>query len=241
MDDFRLLELLESTGMTPAEARVYLVTLTYGPCKAGRIIERSGLQSSTVHNTLNTLIIKGLVTHTLIGKVKQYSAVEPERLLSMQKDKLMELSRVVPQLHARSQHERLQAEIFVGLSGFLAAYSELVDTAGEGRTLLFFSASQPGRDREIQREYFERIDRKSKDLRLKEYGVARHDLREHFAGRPQLMRYFNEPIPENVTIMGGRILLYSWVEQPQVVLVQSKQLADSWSTFFWELWKRGEK
>ena len=74
-------EILQSLGFTYAEAKVYLLLLELGSVKVGRIIEKSGLQSSTIHNTLNSLTDKGYITHVLKGKIKIYQAVDPKNVL----------------------------------------------------------------------------------------------------------------------------------------------------------------
>ena len=62
--------LLQEIGFTKAEATVYLNLLKLGKTKSGSIIKLSGLQSSVVHNALNTLIDKGFVSYVLEGKIK---------------------------------------------------------------------------------------------------------------------------------------------------------------------------
>ena len=58
----------EGLGLTNAEIKVYMALLGLGIAGAGHIIEKSGLQSSVVHNTLNNLINKGFISFTLKGK-----------------------------------------------------------------------------------------------------------------------------------------------------------------------------
>ena len=48
--------ILEDIGLTNAEIKVYMSLLELGVAGAGNIIEKSGLQSSVVHMTLNNLI-----------------------------------------------------------------------------------------------------------------------------------------------------------------------------------------
>ena len=49
-------KILEDIGLTNAEIKVYLALLELGVSGAGNIIEKSRLQSSVVHNTINNLI-----------------------------------------------------------------------------------------------------------------------------------------------------------------------------------------
>ena len=52
---------LERTGLTHAQATIYLILLEMGQSKVGTIIEKTKLQSSVVHNNLNKLIDEGLI------------------------------------------------------------------------------------------------------------------------------------------------------------------------------------
>lgn len=55
-------QILEDIGLTNAEIKVYLALLELGTATAGPILEKSHLQNSVVHMTLNKLIEKGFVT-----------------------------------------------------------------------------------------------------------------------------------------------------------------------------------
>ena len=56
------ISILEDIGLTNAEIKVYLALLELGSSTAGPILEKSKLQNSVVHMTLNKLIDKGFVT-----------------------------------------------------------------------------------------------------------------------------------------------------------------------------------
>ena len=49
-------KILEDIGLSNAEIKVYLTLLELGTSTAGPILEKSGLQNSVVHMTLNKLI-----------------------------------------------------------------------------------------------------------------------------------------------------------------------------------------
>lgn len=53
--------ILENIGFSKSEAVVYLALLKVGQTKSGKIIKITGLQSSVVHNALNTLEEKDLL------------------------------------------------------------------------------------------------------------------------------------------------------------------------------------
>ena len=74
-------QILEDIGLTNAEIKVNLALLELGPSTAGPILDKSGLQNSVVHMTLNRLIEKGFVTFVKEGKVHHYQAVNPKHVI----------------------------------------------------------------------------------------------------------------------------------------------------------------
>jgi sugar-specific transcriptional regulator TrmB len=114
-------EILQEFGFTQAEAKIYLVLLKLGSVKVGQIIEKSGLQSSTTHNTLHSLIEKGFVTYILKGKMKLYQAVEPKLILEQFKEKEKKFQEVLPKLESlhKFAEEKQSAEIYEGTKGIM--------------------------------------------------------------------------------------------------------------------------
>ena len=74
------ISILEDIGLTNAEIKVYLSLLELGTASAGPIIEKSGLQSSVVHMTLNKLIDKGFVSFVKEGKRNYYQSSNPKHI-----------------------------------------------------------------------------------------------------------------------------------------------------------------
>jgi sugar-specific transcriptional regulator TrmB len=96
------MEILEEIGLSTGEATVYTTLLSIGETKVGKIIEQSRMASSAVHNGLNSLTEKGLVTHILKGKIRSYRAVPPETLLAFHDEKRARLEAAIPVLAAKN-------------------------------------------------------------------------------------------------------------------------------------------
>lgn len=61
---------LEDIGLSKSEVKVFVTILELGESKAGKIIEASNLQSSSVYNSINSLINKGFVSYIKKGQGK---------------------------------------------------------------------------------------------------------------------------------------------------------------------------
>ncbi len=231
--------ILQELGFTRAEAKVYLTLLKLGPVKVGQIIEKSGLQSSTIHNTLHSLIDKGFVRYVLRGKIKIYQSVEPNLILQEFKEKEQKFEEIVPKLESMQQltKEKPQAEIYEGTSGIITMLNELIEDSKPNDDYYFFAVDVSGLNKEIQ-QFFERYDQKREDKKLIVRGLARKELKSLFAKRKYLKtKYVDFPIPSNISICNDKMVLITWGEKPVGMLVKSKQLIQSQINFFNELWE----
>ena len=229
---------LESMGFTSAEARVYLNLIDLGSVRVGRIIERSGLQSSTVHNTINALVDKGFVSFVLKGKIKEYHAVDPKIVLKIFKERQSRFEEVVSDLQRRFQFQETQsAEVFEGQSAIMSMLLELIEDARPGELYCFFSLDQPGMNEEIQK-FFERYDAKRKDKGLIVRGIAHQSLKPLFKDRKSLtVKYVDYPVPSNISVCHGRIAMIVWGERPSGILVQSAAISKNLVAFFEGVWR----
>lgn len=233
------LGVLQELGFTQAEAKVYLTLLKLGSVKVGSIIEKSGLQSSTIHNTLHSLIDKGFVSYVLKGKIKVYQAVGPKLILRQYKEKEKRFTSLLPKLEMMQKYskEKQSVELFEGMKGITTMYNELIEDSKPGDNFYFFATDVSGANEDIQKFYVKYdVKRKAKKLNIK--GIARKSLKKLFLNRGYIkMKYVNFPIPSNIGICNNKMVLINWGERPSGILIKSKQIIDSQIEFFKELWK----
>ncbi len=232
-------EILQKMGFTYAEAKVYLLLLSLGSVKVGRIIEKSGLQSSTIHNTLNSLTDKGYITHILKGKIKVYQAVGPKNILKEFKEKEAEFENILPSLEQKHKfgEEKPKAEIFEGTKGMMNLLNELIEEAKPKDNYYFFAVDENDLNEEVQK-FFEKYDAKRKDKGLIIRGIARKELKPLFEKRKILkMKYVSHQIPSNISICNMKMAIISWGEKPTGILIKSEQICKSQIEFFESLWK----
>jgi len=236
-------EVLQEFGLTRAEAKTYIVLLRLGLVKVGSIIEKSNLQSSTIHNSLLSLIDKGFVTYILKGKIKFYQAIEPKLLLELYKERERKFISVLPELESikNTNHDVQTAEIYEGIRGIISMLNELLSYSKKGDYYYFFAIDVSKLNVEIQ-DFFEKYDVRRADKGLIVRGLAREELRILFNKRKFLnVRYLDFPIPSNIILCGNRMALIDWGDEPSGVLIKSKQIIENEKNFFEELWKRARK
>jgi sugar-specific transcriptional regulator TrmB len=236
-------KIFENLGFTNAETKVYLLLLELGAIKVGKLIEKSRLQSSTVHNTLHSLIDKGIVNYVLKKKMRIYQATSPKIILKNFQDKEKRFESLIPELETRRllAEQKSQAEIYEGLQGIMTMLEEMIENTKPKDTFYFFAVDKAGRNEEIQK-FFERYDAKRLDKGLIIKGLARKELKSLFNKRRGLnVRYLDHAIPSNTSMCNDKLALITWSERPVGILVKSKQLAQSNVKFFEELWMKATK
>ena len=231
--------MLEGLGLTKGEIKIYLTLLELGETKVGLIIEKSSMASSAVHNSINSLIEKGLVSYIKKNKIKNYNAVSPKQLLNFIEEKKKKIREILPELESKQKNSQIHAgaEVFVGIKGIITLLNLFIEDTKENDEFLFFSADVSEKNKEIQ-EFYERYDLKRKQKKLVVKGIAPKKLKPLFVKRKSLnMRYADMPLPSNTGICNNKIVLFSWGEKPIGYLIRSKQISESYAEFFKVFWK----
>jgi len=233
-------EVLIQIGFTNAEAKVYLTLLELGSVKVGKIIEKSGLQSSTVHNTLHSLIEKGFVSYIKKGKIKLYQSTEPELVLKTIQEKERRFREILPNLKLKQRlaKEKQVVEIYEGYKGVFVMLNKLIEDAKPGDNYYFFAVDIKGKNVEVQK-FFARYDTRRKEKRLVVRGLAPRRLKKLFEKRKYLkMKYVNFPIPSSISICNNKMIITSWEDKPIGIYIESREITRSQAAFFEEIWSK---
>ena len=106
---------LENIGLSPTEIKIFIIILEIGESKAGKIIKKSGSQSSSVYNAINSLIERGFISYTKKSQIKYYKAADPEAILNYIELKKREFLKLLPELKARQAKNRKGVLNFLNL------------------------------------------------------------------------------------------------------------------------------
>lgn len=232
-------KILEEIGFTKAEAVVYLALLKLGKTKSGNIIKISGLQSSVVHNALNTLINKGFVTYILEGKVKKYNALDPKLIEKYIESKKQEFKRILPDLESLKSQEKgvlAIAEVYEGWKGLHVATLNLIENRKRGDVYKYFTAEKSLLTEEALK-FFQKIDLLKKEYGIKVKGIAeighKNILKNY---KNSEIRYTSLKIPPAMNIFNDKIIIMSLSEKPVSILIKSKGIANQYHRLWDNLW-----
>ncbi len=90
--------LFKELGINDELAKVYLAALELGQANMKELSEKAKLKRTSVYNYVRDLISKKLLTTGRKRKRMVYSATHPQMLLEIEKARLAELSRALPEL-----------------------------------------------------------------------------------------------------------------------------------------------
>jgi sugar-specific transcriptional regulator TrmB len=233
-------QILEDIGLTNAEIKVYLATLELGSATAGPIMDKTQLQSSVVHNTLNKLKEKGLISYVLEGQRRHYQAADPKHIVSFIEEKKERFQEILPQLLAKQQNgkEAKQVSMFQGIKGIKELMYELLEAGGTEHNT-FGSAKE---SLMMGDSWWMNYHKKRSDKGIVAKFIWNKSLQDWALSNKYLKATYKfteegfEPLTETI-IRNNKIGILIWTEKPIGILIENETAAKSYNSFFNKMWE----
>ncbi len=247
-------EILETIGLTPGEAKIYLALMDLGQVSTGPIVEKSGVSTSKTYKILKRLQHKGLVSHIIKKSVTYWSAVNPKRILelldSQEKElqkKKMEIEQIMPLLLKKmeSLKDQQQAEIYMGTKGMISVFKEETDyLLANPKEVNYVIGVMKGYSQTVY-DFFKRLENKRNNLNIKRRFLFGEDARGSMpfieTSKFCEVRYIPYSSAVSINIYGETSFISIFSEEPIFFVIQSKEIAESFKNYFMLLWKNGKK
>lgn len=125
--------LLKSLNLSPAQAAVYFAALELGGANIQVIARKSGIKRTSIYNFIDELKARGLILETIKRKRKMYSGVDPEQLVELEKTRVAELERSLPELRAIKNISRTKPRVsfYEGIVGIKEVYGDMLNDKKE--------------------------------------------------------------------------------------------------------------
>ncbi len=166
--EINLANSLNHIGLNHNEAMIYEALLSSGPTTILLLAKSTGIKRSTVYNTVDSLVSKGLVHHEIVGAKKLIAAENPDQLNLMLSKQKQLLESILPRLQALHTDMRPSESLikqFHGLQGIRAVYSNLLNDLNDGDDYLVISDQSKWHN--LDPEFFEHFIKKRAKLNLK--------------------------------------------------------------------------
>ncbi len=245
-------ELLEEIGLTKGEIKVYLALLRLGETTTGDIIKSAKISGGKIYVILDKLIEKGLASFIIKDKTKNFSAANPKMILnyieekeSVLESKKKKIEAQLPSLLkiSKSLKKNYNSKIYLGYKGIKTAISELLDDLNSKDEVLIMGVNL-SRD-----ERYNLLWKKWHSERIKKGINAKIIFSEkdevYFKTFSKMKkteaRILRGLTPSSVGILGNKILLTTYGEEPSGILIEHPDTSKSFVTFFNQLWKLSKK
>ncbi len=247
-------EVLEKVGLTHNESKIYLTLLRTGTAKSGEILNRSGLNSGKIYEILESLKKKGLVSESVVNKVKHFTAAPPKQILDYLEKKKAEIAeeeatilQALPNLELirNSAIKDIRAVTYIGYNGIKTAADEALDSLKDDDEILAMGVTE---NKDAKFNEFWRLWTQ-KRIKLKPKIVAKHIFSEkgkYFESFLKLRKNESKVLegltPVTVDIFGeDKVLILNYNEPASCVMIYDKNTATAFKTFFYQLWKIAKK
>lgn len=232
------IEILKSVGLKGTDSKAYLTLLELGKSTAGTIAEKSHLHRRNTYDALESLLQKGLVTYAITNGKKFWSAVHPERLLSVLKENQSIISTILPDLITDygSTKAKRTVEVFEGLGGMKSFFNDMIKTKREifmmfatGKAYQFLPHFMQTWDKRLNEEKIHVKVLLNADANKKPYGNYK------FGKVKILPRNFSTPT--QIFMYGDKSTIAIWSEDPIATVITSKEITDGFKKHFNFLWE----
>lgn len=237
-------KILEDIGLTNAEIKVYVAVLELGTTTAGPIIEKTELQSSVVHMTLNKLIERGFISFVLEGQRKHYQAANPKHIVDFINEKKERFEEILPELLLKQKlaREKPQAELFQGVKGVKELLYVLLEACGTDHNTFGSTI----KSLMLGEEWWISYHKKRAQLGIHARLLFNESLKTWKAEKKypdSELRYTKagfEPLTETI-IRNDKVGIIIWTEKPIGIVIHNKIAAESYNNFFRFMWNNTKR
>lgn len=237
-----MIEKLEELGLLENEAKIYLALLELGTSTTGPLIKKTNIYRVMVYDILNKLLNKGLVSYFKKNNIKYFSAVNPSRIVEIQKQKQETASEILPLLKRLRKEEDLRdAQIYTSWQGIKAAqgnYLKEMKKDNSGEYLMVGASKVLHKKLDAFFNYFHEQRSKLKvpaKLLFNENNKRYGNLKKKY--KPVQVRFMDIVTPSWVSTYNDLVLIGVAGNYSMAISVRNKEIAESYREYFSFMWK----
>lgn len=236
-------ETLRSLGLTENEVKIYLILLQTGTISPSKIAEKTGFSRSYVYDALERLLEKEMVSCILKNNKKQYSATSPKRLLELEKQRFEKLVSIIPHLEdlQGSIKEDIKVELHRGTYVYKILLNDILTDLRKGGEVFIFGINDEFLIKSNQyylthlKQYYNRL----KKLNIKEKCIVKKNAKVFKNWKTTKYRFLAEKVIGNTAfeVYGNKVAIFLWGTPNHLILIENKEVANSYRNQFEILWK----
>lgn len=232
-------EALKDIGLSDNEAEVYMLLLQMQEALASEIAEKSKISRPHIYDTIAKLIDKGLASYVVKNNRRYFRPANPEIFVEILKGKEESLRNNLPEMKKmyEPRTKKPVVEVYEGKEGLKTILKDLIRVKKEmcsfGPTTKWeaeipIALEQYFRDRK-------KIGFKARLLAPEGSQVLNYPLNEY----KFISQQFSSPA--STMIYGDKTCFVLWLDPTIAVLIENKDLAESFRSYFELMWNAQAK
>ncbi len=231
------MEQLQKLGLSFTEAMVYEALLELGEGQAGKISKKTQINRTTIYDSLERLLKRGLITYVIKSNKKIFQPISPDRLLELIKEQELIAKEILPQLKAkfRKQNEVENSVIYHGRKGIKTILGDILHYQ---EYIAFGSSSQ---FLNLMKHDFVQFQKQKKVKKIKAKVILANSARttESVKIAYSVFRFIPDEFSSLTTtfVYGNYTAIIVWGLTPIATVIKSQLVANSYKNYFQLLWK----
>lgn len=242
-------ELIE-IGLNEKEAKVYLASLELGQSTVQDIAKKAGVNRATTYFVVEGLMKTGLMSSFHKGKKQYFVSADPDRLIEIleQEKNTIEkreqnLKKLLPQLQSinNKRKDRPVVKYYEGKEGILTMIEEFTRLA-KGTVNMAYSVDALDKVFSIEEREKARNKRIKKNVKTKVIYTYKNGILENTAdGKRRKVPLEKFPIICDIAVYDNKIRIASLGERLVGIVIEDKEIADSFRAILDLAWEAAEK
>jgi sugar-specific transcriptional regulator TrmB len=246
-------EIFENLGLSPNEAKIYESLIGKGESSVSKISVSAQIHRRNAYDAIHRLIDKGLIFEIYSPTETLYNAVDPDKLVELYAEKEQKLKNILPDLKKKFTQRIAPEETYIYRSyeGLKNIWRDILRIGAHVYTLGAKGQWYDPRLETSRMAFFKEANRKKiKFIQLFDYEVKTRlpNFPKQFEGKLQY-RFLPKEYSTNSTtnIFGDYVVTYTGVslgkisESTVFFILHSKDLAESYRTWFWYMWEQSSE
>jgi HTH-type transcriptional regulator, sugar sensing transcriptional regulator len=242
---------LKQIGFTDGEISVYKAILKLGKTTIGPISKSAKVTPAKTYPILDKLIEKGLISKIKHDRTLYFSANDPDRLLTYMDEKKNELEnqrkrieQELPRLRNIPKERITEARVLTGMGGLKTFYGEHNRMLLASDKIFRVFSFEDDWNREDVKRFIQKQDLIRKQLGIKVEVIANKKIKKYIDPKNYKLvniKFTEQDIPVGTIVSPTQIALMTWKEEPIIIVIDSKEIGESYTKFFEGLWKQAKK
>jgi len=246
-------EAFAELGLTQTEGKVLECLINEGPTSGSEIAGRLGIHKSVAYFVLEQLVQKKLASFVVVNKKREYRPIDSETLKAKLEERKADFSKNFEDINTllqavRKKRKQTLFNIFEGWDGMKTAFNDIITTMSTkpDEEYIVFAVDPPEkvlpRFRSFIRRFHATRSSRSITCRLLVSSRLRSTIGEdrkrelHTSVRFVASEY---SMPMAVNVYADKVLLAIWSDPPLAIILESKDVSESFKAFFRLLWQAG--